>query len=87
MRVMDEVIRLNDRGVALLAVEWERKPYEGMRLRDARGKVHTVGRVSAQDGLYILHLPGSDGDDLERLFRDVRLDATLFEEADECPSA
>lgn len=87
MRVMDEVIRLNDRGVALLAVEWEREPFEGMCLRDARGQMHTVGRVSAQDGLYILYLPRGDGDYLERLFRDVRVDATLFEEADQCPSA
>lgn len=87
MRVMDEVIRLNDRGVALLLVETDREPFEGMRLRDARGNLHTVGRVSAQDGLYTLYLPQGDGDYLERLFRDVRVDATWFEEADACPSA
>lgn len=87
MRVMDEVIRLNNRGVALLAVEWEREPFEGMRLRDARGQTHTVGRVSNQDGLYTLYLPEGDGDYFERLFRDVRVDATLLEEEQSCPSA
>lgn len=80
MRLLDEVIDLGLAGVALLCMEGE--PREGMRLRDARGKIHQVASVSESDGLYTLHLPEGDADYFGRLFRDVRVDATLFEEAE-----
>lgn len=87
MRLMDEVIELGQRGIALLCVESQRPPYAGMRLRDARGNVHAVARVSEQGGLYTLYLPEGDAGYFGRLFRDVRVDATRFEEDDGCPSA
>ena len=80
MRVMDEVIDLGPLGVMLLCVEGT--PRDGMRLRDARGKEHTVASVTENDGLYTLHLPDGDADYLGRLFRDVRVDATRFEEVE-----
>jgi len=80
MRVMDEVIELGGLGIALLCVEGN--PRSGMRIRDARGNVHTVADVAEQDGLRTLYLPEGDADYFGRLFRDVRIDATLFEEAE-----
>ena len=71
LRMMDEVIDLAGFGAALLCIAGE--PRTGMRIRDARGQEHAV------------HLPDSDPAYLERLFRDVRVDATLFEEVDACP--
>ena len=78
MRFMDEVIEMGGFGVVLLCVEGQ--PREGMRLKDARGNVHQAGSVTEQDGLYTVHLPEGDADYFGRLFRDVRVDATLFEE-------
>ena len=80
LRMMDEVIDLAGFGAALLCIAGE--PRTGMRIRDARGQEHAVGSVSEQDGLYTLHLPEGDADYFGRLFRDVRVDATLFEEAE-----
>jgi len=80
MRFLDEVIELGAKGVALLCAEGE--PHSGMRIRDARGNVHQVTSVSGHDGLYTLHLPQGDADYFGRLFRDVRVDATLFEEVE-----
>ena len=51
-----------------------------MRIRDARGNVHTVAQVTCQDGLYTLYLPDGDPAYFGRLLRDVRVDATCFEE-------
>lgn len=78
MRVMDEVIDLGPLGVMLLCVEGT--PHDGMRLIDARGKEHAVASVSENEGLYTLHLPDGDAGYFGRLFRDVRVDATRFEE-------
>ena len=82
LRVLDEVIDMGAHGVGLLCLEGE--PREGMRIRDARGQVHTVGRVTQTDGLYLLHIPEGTEAYFGRLLRDVRIDATLFEEADAC---
>lgn len=80
IRVLDEVIELGERGVALLCMEGE--PKGGMRIADARGNVHLVADVAEQgDGLYTLYLPNGDPDYFGRLMRDVRVDATVFEEA------
>ena len=78
LRVMDEVIELGGLGIALLCTAGE--PRNGMRIRDARGNVHTVESVSEADGLFTLYLPDGNADYFGRLFRDVRVDATLFEE-------
>jgi len=82
LRLLDEVMDLGDRGIALLwlEAEGEARPHDGMRIRDARGNVHEVASVSMQDQVMTLHLPKGDADYFGRLFRDVRVDATLFEE-------
>ena len=80
MRMMDEVIDLEGLGIALLCVAGA--PRNGMRIRDARGNVHTVADVTEQEGMYTLYLPDGDAAYFGRLFRDVRVDATLFEEAE-----
>ena len=80
MRLLDEVIDLGFAGVALLCMEGT--PHEGMKLRDARGSIHTVASVSCEDGVYTLHLPEGDANYFGRLFRDVRVDATWFEEVE-----
>lgn len=80
MRIMDEAVDLGPRGVALLCLEYDREPYAGMRIRDARGNVHTVAQVTCQDGLYTLYLPDGEPAYFGRLLRDVRVDATCFEE-------
>ena len=80
MRIMDEVIDLGIAGVALLCTEGE--PRDGMKIRDARGNVHTVASVSGEDGLYTLHIPEGDAGYFGRLMRDIRVDATFFEEVE-----
>ena len=78
MQMLDEVIELGEKGIALLCVEGEVHP--GMKIRDARGNVHEVASVAEQDGLCTLHLPQGDAAYFGRLFRDVRVDALHFEE-------
>ena len=82
LRLLDEVMDFGDRGIALLWLEseGEARPHNGMRLRDARGNEHEVASVSAQDQVTTLYLPKVDANYFGRLFRDVRIDATLFEE-------
>jgi len=82
LRLLDEVMELGERGIALLWLESgdDVRPYDGMKLRDARGNVHEVASVSAQDQVMTLYLPLGDANYFGRLFRDVRIDATLFEE-------
>jgi len=41
--------------------------------------------VSVQDGLCTLHLPQGEAAYFERLFRDVRVDATLFTLVEDAP--
>ena len=80
MRVVDEVIDLGVAGVALLTMEGE--PCEGMKLRDALGRVHTVASVSSEGALSTLHIPDGEASYFERLFRNIFVDATLFEEVE-----
>jgi len=80
MRVLDEVIDLGVAGVALLSMEGE--PRDGMKLRDALGKVHTVVSVSSEGALSTLHIPEGSVSYFERLFRNIFVDATLFEEVE-----
>lgn len=82
LRLLDEVLELGERGIALLWMEASEdvRPYAGMKLRDARGNVHEVASVSEHDELTTLYLPEGNADYFGRLFRDVRVDATLFEE-------
>ena len=80
MQMLDEVIELGERGIALLCVEGE--PYTGMKLRDARGNIHEAAAVSEQDGLFIIYLPKGDAAYFGRLFRDIRIQADAFEEVE-----
>ena len=50
LRLLDEVLELGERGIALLWMEADGdvRPYAGMKLRDARGNVHAVASVSDQ---------------------------------------
>ena len=59
--------------------------FSGVRLLDARGHEHAVSAVSVQDGLCTLHLPQGEAAYFERLFRDVRVDATLFTLVEDAP--
>ncbi len=89
LRLLDEVLRLEGRGIVLLSMDEENAPrlYPGARLIDARGRSHTVARVEEHEGLYTLRLPEGDAAYFERLFRDVRVDATRFDfEPEEEPS-
>ena len=81
LRLLDEVMDLGERGVALLWMEaaGETVPFSGMKLRDARGNVHGVAAVSEQDGVWTLHVPEGEAAYFERLFRDVRVDAARLE--------
>ena len=80
MRLLDEVIDLGALGAVLFCAEGQ--PQGGMKLRDARGNVHTVFSVTKEDDLYTLHIADGDAAYFERLFRDVRIDATHFEEVE-----
>lgn len=82
LRLLDEVMELEGRGVALLWLETEGEtvPYEGMKLRDARGNVHQVAAVTREEQVYTLFVPGGDAAYFGRLFRNVFLDARVFEE-------
>ena len=84
LRLLDEVMDLGERGVALLwlEAEGECRPHSGMRIRDARGQVHAVTAVSVQEGVSTLYIPQGKADYFGRLFRDVRIDAALFEEVE-----
>ena len=86
LRLMDEVMDLGPRGVALLcAAEDAGALRAGGRIVDARGHEHAVSAVTLQDGLCTLHLPQGEAAYFERLFRDVRVDATLFTIVEDTP--
>ena len=82
LRLLDEAMDLGERGTALLWMEaaGETVPYDGMKLRDARGNVHTVASVTCEEGVYTLLIPDGDAAYFGRLFRNVFLDACMFEE-------
>ena len=84
LRLLDEVMDLGDRGAALLWMEAEGEtiPYEGMKLRDARGNIHEVTAVNREEHLYTLLIPGGSAAYFERLFRNIFVDACAFEEVE-----
>lgn len=89
IRLLDEVMDLDGRGVMLLCMDDDAAASlrQGVRLVDARGHAHALAAVTMQDGVFMLHIPDGDASYFERLFRDVRVDATLFtlEEEEPCP--
>lgn len=82
LRLLDDVMDLGERGAALvwLRAEGETVPYEGMKIRDARGNVHTVAAVTCEEHVYTLFIPGGDAAYFGRLFRNIFVDARVFEE-------
>lgn len=82
LRLLDEVMDLGERGAALLWLEAEGEtvPHEGMKLRDARGNVHEVAAVTREQHVYTLFIPGGSAAYFDRLFRNVFIDACVFEE-------
>ena len=84
LRLLDEVMDLGARGTALLwmEAEGETEPYAGMKLRDARGNVHTVASVTSEQGVFTLLIPDGSAAYFGRLFRDIRIQADVFEEVD-----
>lgn len=88
LRLLDEVLDLGGRGVMLLSMDEAAASLQpASTLLDARGAAHTLHAVSEQDGVFMLHIPAGEMTYFERLFRDVRIDATLFtvKEAPACP--
>ncbi len=84
LRLLDEVMDLDGHGVALvwLEAEGEAVPHEGMKIRDARGNVHEVAAVTREAHVYTLFIPGGDAAYFGRLFRNIFVDARVFEEVE-----
>ncbi len=84
LRLVDDVMDLGERGIALLWMEAEGEtiPHAGMKLRDAKGNVHAVTDVACDEGVYTLLIPEGNADYFGRLFRNVFLDACVFEEVE-----
>ncbi len=83
IRVLDEAVDIVGWGVALILEEGQDPPPEGSVLVDARGNRHTLCDRQEQDGLLLLLLEGGDAAYFQRLFRDVLVDATAFELAED----
>ena len=79
IRLLDEAVSIGDKGALLFTMEEEPLLRRGARLKDARGNVHTVSRVEAQEDLLTLLIEAAESSYFERLFRDIRIDATAFE--------
>ena len=79
IRLMDEVIDAGGLGVLLFMQEEDALPAEGMYLRDVQGQLHRVVKTNRQEDIGTLLVQGGDCAYFERLFRNVRLDATAFE--------
>ncbi len=79
IRLLDEVLSIGEKGALLFAEREYPGLLAGCRIRDARGQLHAVARVEPQEELFTLLIEGTDSAYFERLFRDVRVDATAFE--------
>lgn len=78
-RVMDEAVVFEGRGITLVISEGDQLPFnDGCCIRDARGSIHIVDRVTHQEDLTCLYLRNADPTYFERLLRNVMIDATLF---------
>jgi len=84
LRLLDEVMDLGERGAALLWLEAEGEavPHADMKIRDARGNVHEVAAVTREEQVYTLFIPGGDAAYFGRLFRNIFVDARVFEEVE-----
>ena len=82
LRLLDDVMDLGEHGAALvwLQSDGETVPYEGMRIRDAHGNVHEIAAVTREEHVYTLLIPKGDAAYFGRLFRNIFVDARVFEE-------
>ena len=79
-RVLDDVVEIEGKGLMLFAAADDCGLLnDGCKIRDRRGNVHVVDRVARHDALASLYIRGDHADYFRRLFRDVLIDATLFE--------
>ena len=81
LHVLDEVFAPGGAGVILLCMDEDNAALlkNGAMLTDALGNQHLLKSIALQhDGLYTLHLPDADAAYFERLFRNVKVDATRF---------
>ncbi len=77
--VLDETVTIDGFGVMLFAMAEDAPAlHDGCILRDCRGTLHTVTDVGTQETLVTLFIAGGDANYFDRLFRDIRIDATLF---------
>jgi hypothetical protein len=82
-RVLDEVVEIEGNGLMLFAAEEDcRMLFDGCRIRDSKGNIHIVDRISCHDGLSTLFIRGGHANYFRRLFRNIFVDATLFVPAD-----
>lgn len=80
LRVLDEVVAIEGQGLMLFAMteDLQTVPTDGCRLRDSRGNVHTAETVGRQETLTTFFIRDGSVNYFERLFRDIRIDVTLF---------
>ncbi len=83
IRVLEEVLALGDKGILLFTDSEDVRLQPGITLVDARGNRHPIAKIDHQEELTTLLIAGGDPAYFERLFRDVRVDATAFEIAEE----
>ena len=79
IRLLDEVLPLGNHGFLLMTSNLHTLPETRFQMKDARGNTHTVSRVEAQEEWLTLLIENGDASYFERLFRDIRIDATSFE--------
>lgn len=85
-RVLDEVVEIEGTGLMLFAMQEDcQMLFDGCRIRDSRGNIHIVESIGCQEGLSTLFIRGGHANYFRRLFRDIFVDATLFELADTEP--
>ena len=78
-RVLDEVVEIEGKGLMLFAAEEDCPTLnDGCRIRDSKGNIHLIDKVSCHEGLTTLYIRGVHANYFRRLFRNVLVDATLF---------
>ena len=78
-RVLDEVVEIEGKGVALLAATLDCESlYDGCKIRDSRSNVHIVNKINRDEPLTSLYISGGNAAYFHRLFRNILIDATLF---------
>lgn len=78
-RMLDEVVEIEGKGLMLFAAAEDCAAlYDGCTIRDSQGSLHVVDQIERDEALVTLYVSGGSANYFERLFRNVRIDATLF---------